>query len=137
MATTRTTNLRLQKPGSADRAWDVPLNANADALEAMAPLSHLFARASESPSTTRNVVVAPGKYVKRDYSVGSYAGGTITVTASSTRVLYLDAGASYALTQGSSYPAGQHIRIATVVAGASSITSVADDRVGGNLAVGT
>ena len=50
------------------------------------------------------------------------------VTASTTKVLYLDLTSSGALIVGSSYPTMAHVRLATVVAGSSTITSITDNR---------
>ena len=148
MATTYTNNAKLAKPGVADRSWDVPLNGNADALDALAPVGGLCVTPAEVPSASLNVRVAAGRYLKQDGSVGSYAGAAAqAVAASSTKVLYLDLAAAGALAVGASYPATAHIRLATVATGPAAITSVADDRVtcsaagsvldGTSLAVGT
>lgn len=130
MSTTYTTKLRLQKPAAADRNWDTPLNANADALDSLAPVGGLAVVAKETPSTTLNVRVAAGTYRKADGTAGSYAGtSSQAMTAGSTNYLWLTDAAVLTLST-SAYPTGSaHVRLATVVAGATTITSVTDDRI--------
>lgn len=129
MATSYTPSTKLAKPGVADRNWDVPLNANADRLDALAPLAGLCVSPAEVPSASLNVQVAPGTYRKPDGTVGSFAGSPATaVGAGQATSLYLTpAGVLTASTAG--YPATSHVRLATVTAGASSIQAIGDDRV--------
>jgi hypothetical protein len=130
MSTTYTSNLKLGKPAVADRNWDVPVNANADTLEALSPIGGLCVSPAEIPSASLNVRVAAGAYQFQDGTVGSYAGNpSYGVTASSTVALYLDLTAAGALTAAGSFPATAHIRLATVVAGVAAITSITDARV--------
>ena len=128
MTTTYTRNLRLQKPTTSDRNWDVPINANADAIDAVATIGGLAVSTAESPSTTLHVGVAPGTFLKSDGTVGSSAGNaSFTVGASSTVFLWLtDAGV---LTSGAAFPAGAHLRLARVVTGATSVLSIVDERI--------
>lgn len=129
MATTLTTNVRLQKPALADQGWATPVLANYDALDALAPVGGLMVAPAEQPSASLNVRVAAGKYVKQDGSIGTYAGtSSQAITTATTKALYLDGTASWALVVGASYPATPHVRLATVVAGASTISSITDDR---------
>ena len=60
MATSYTPNTKLGKPAVADRNWNVPLNANADLLDALAPIGGLCVSPVEVPSASLNVRVAPG-----------------------------------------------------------------------------
>jgi len=57
-----------------------------------------------------------------------YAGGSLTLTASATNYVYLDPGSSCAPAFNTTGFAATVIPLATVVAGSSSITSIADDR---------
>lgn len=127
MATSYTANAKLQKPATADRYWDVPVNANADQLDATAAIGGLAVTTAEVPSATLNVAVAAGSYVKADGTVGTYAGvASQAVTASVTNYLFLtDAGA---LTVGTAWPTTNHVRLAVVVAGTTTVTSLADAR---------
>lgn len=127
MATTYTTYVGLPKPAFADRNWHTPILAAIDGLDALAPVGALAVQLKEVPSASRNVKVAAGAYIKADGTFASYAGtSSFAVTASGTRYLYLtDAGT---LTDGSSWPGTDHVRLAVVVTGGSTITSIADAR---------
>jgi hypothetical protein len=129
MATTYTSNTKLGKPAVADRNWNVPVNANADLLDALEPIGGLCVASAEVPSASLTVDVAPGKYQKRDGTVGTFAGvASFTLAASQTSMLYLtDVGSLTVATGG--YPATSHVRLATVVTSATTVTSVTDDRV--------
>jgi len=137
MSTSYTTNVKLAMPAIGDTGWSTPLNGNCTTLDALGPVGGLLVTTHEQPSGSLKVDVAAGKYVKRDWTVGSYAGiSGYTLPSGSVKALYLDATASYALTAGSAYPSTQHVRLATVTTGASTVTSVVDDRVG-PIVVGT
>jgi hypothetical protein len=88
------------------------------------------------------VDVASGSFVDQAGTVQTYAGVTGQALATGTTVkLYLDGTASWALvTNQASYPTTPHVALATVVVGASTITSVTDQRksivVGGSMAEG-
>lgn len=125
MATTA--NLKLAKPTVGDRNWHVPILADLDAIDALSPVGGLCVTANEVPSVTLNARVAAGKFQKADGTVGTFAGGMIAVPSGQTSVLYLDGSGN--LTSGTAYPTTSHIRLGTVVAGSTSITSVSDDRV--------
>lgn len=58
----------------------------------------------------------------------TYAGGTLTLTASSTNYVYLNTASSCAVTFNTTGFTSQGIPIATVVTSASAITSITDDR---------
>ena len=128
MATTYTTNARLQMPGTADRSWDAPINANAVALDSLTAIGSLVVTATETPSATLNVRVTAGGYGMANGTIGSFAGAaTFAVPASATTFLWLtDAGV---LTAGAAFPATAHVRLAQVVAGPTTITQVTDQRV--------
>jgi hypothetical protein len=137
MSTSYTINAKLGKPAVADTGWGPIITGDLDALDALAPVGGLAVTAHEQPSSSLNVDVAAGKYVKRDWTVGTYAGiSGYTLPSGSVKALYLDATASYALTAGSTYPSTQHVRLTTVTTGASTVTSIVDDRVG-PIVVGT
>jgi len=127
MSTSYTTNLKLAKPGLGDRGWAALRDGNVDKIDALSPVGGLCVTANEVPSITLSVRVAAGKFQKADGTVGTYGGGTIAVTSGQTSVLYLDGSGN--LNAGTAYPATSHIRLATVVAGSTNITSVTDDRV--------
>jgi hypothetical protein len=149
MANTYTSNVQLAMPATGDRTWNVPVNANAETLDALAPVGALAVVTTEVPSATLNVRVAAGNYLKQDGTIGAYAGSASqAMTASATNYLYLDltnSGTLAANTNG--FPATAHVRLATVVAGASTVTRVTDARVafhvlgsfvdGANLTLGT
>jgi hypothetical protein len=131
MANTYTTNVQLAMPAPGDRTWNVPVNGNAQVLDALAPLGALAVVTTEVPSATPNVHVAAGSYLKQDGTIGMYAGSASqAMTASMTNYLYLDLTNSGVLTVNTSgFPATAHVRLAIVVAGGSSITSITDARV--------
>ena len=129
MATSYAPNTKLGKPAVADRNWDQALNANADLLDALAPIGGLCVTPLEVPSASLNVRVAPGRTRSATARWGpSRARHRSHSGAGQTSVLYLtDAGTLSASTGG--YPATAHVRLATVVTGAAAITSLSDDRV--------
>jgi len=129
MSTIYTINAKLGKPSAADRNWNLPLNANADALDALSPVGGLCVTAAENPSSSLIVQAAPGRYRRRDGAVGSFAGSASTaLPASQTCSIYLtDAGALSISTTG--YPATAHVRLATVVTNATAVVGLTDDRV--------
>jgi hypothetical protein len=129
MSTTYTPNAQLGMPAAGDRTWNVPLNDNCTTLDALAPVGGLNVTTSEVPSATLNVAVAPGAFVTQSGAVvGSAGASSTTLTASSTVVLYLDGTASWALAVASSYPSTAHVRLATVIVGSSTITTITDNR---------
>lgn len=131
MANTYTPNVQLAMPAAGDRTWNVPVNANAQALDALAPVGALAVVTTEVPSATLNVRVATGNYQKQDGTIGQYAGSSSqTMTASATNYLYLDLTNSGNLVVNTTgFPATAHVRLATVVAAVSTITSITDARV--------
>ena len=129
MATSYTNNAKLGKPAVADRNWNVALNANADALDALSPVGKLCVTPTEIPSASLNVQVAAGSYNQGDGTVGTFAGAaSLTLAASQTSSLYLSSSGSLTVST-SGYPTTSHIRLATVVTGPSTISSIRDDRV--------
>jgi hypothetical protein len=130
MSTTYTAATKLAKPALGDTGWSAPLNANADALDALNPIGDLCVTTTEIPSAALTVKVAAGNYLKLDGTIATYAGtSSQAITTATTKVLYLDLTASGVLTVAASFPTTAHIRLATVVAGATTITSIGDERI--------
>jgi hypothetical protein len=142
MSSSYSSNVKLAKPASGDRTWNTPLNANADLLDALAPLGHFAVTTHEQTSTSLLVDVAAGKFIDQAGAIQSYAGVSAQAIATgTTKTLYLDGTASWALVvTATSYPTTPHVALATVIAGASTITSITDNRksmvVGGSVADG-
>jgi hypothetical protein len=130
MSTTYSSNLGLGTPALHDKPFKPVLDANRAILDAQAALGALAVRMAEIPSTTLNVAVSGGTYRKSDGTLATYAGtASFAVTTAVTNYLYLsDSGTLTASTTGFS-ATGNVIRLATVVAGATTITSVADARI--------
>jgi hypothetical protein len=128
MSTTYTPNAKLGKPAAGDRSWGTVRNANMDALDAIAPLAGLMVTADAVGGTTLVIDVAAGKFLTAARTEVSYGGGTLTLTASATNSVYLtDSGTLTNSTSG--FPASTNlVKLATVVTGASSITSITDAR---------
>lgn len=129
MANTYTSNLKLAMPSLGDTGWAVPVNGNTSAIDGLSPVGSLAVTTAEVPSASLNVAVSSGTMVNSSGSYIAYAGTpTTAMTASSTTYLWLtDLGV---LASGTAWPASgtQHVRLAKVVAGASTITSVTDQR---------
>ncbi len=129
MATTYTANLKFSKPAVGDSGFSPLILGDFDEIDALAPVGGLFVSTHEQPSSTLLVDISAGQYVKPDGTVGTYAGvASQAITTATTKMLYLDGTASWALVVGSAYPATPHIRLATVVAGATTISSITDTR---------
>jgi hypothetical protein len=142
MSTTYTQNVKLGQPALGDTGWSTPLNNNCTTLDGLAPVGGLAVTLHEVPSTSLNVAVAAGTVIEQSGTTLSYAGSSsFAMTGSATNVLYLDGTASWALTAAASYPTTPHVKLATVVAGSSTITSITDNRqsfnVAGTIADGT
>jgi len=122
-----TTKLGLIKPMTTSRNWDVPMNSNADAIDALTPVSDLAVTLAEFPSASLNVVVAAGKFRASDLTSVTYAGATQAITTATTKYLYLTNAGT--LTVGAAWPtSGFYLPLAIVVAGATTITSITDAR---------
>jgi hypothetical protein len=128
LANTFTNAVQLAMPGVGDRSWSVPLNGNSQILDALNPIGDFNCTTVEVPSASLNVKTAAGQFTKTGGGIVTFAGATIAATASATSVIYLDGTASWALTVGTAYPATAHLRIATVVAGTTTITGITDNR---------
>src|SRR4029077_3573388 len=113
MSTTYTAHAKLGQPASGDRTWNVPLNANAAALDAINAVGHLCVTTHEQPSSSLLVDVSAGMFIAQDGSVQTYAGVSgQAITLSTTKTLYLDGTSSWALVIGTSYPTTAHVRLA-------------------------
>jgi hypothetical protein len=127
MATNYTTNVRLQKPSTADRQWDVPLNANADYLDGLAAVGGLTVTPLEVPSASLSCRVSAGTYLKSDGSLGSFAGASsLALAPGATLFVWLtDAGVPGT---GAAFPTTPHLRLAQVKTGPATILQVVDAR---------
>lgn len=129
MATTYTTRAKLAKPGPAEREWNVPLNANADALDALAPIGGLCVTTAESPSTSTRVQAAPGRFQRGDGTVVVFAGATsIVLGADSTSYIHLTDDGELAVST-SGFPTSSHVPLAIAVTDSSSVASITDLRI--------
>lgn len=129
MATTYSPNTKLGKPAVADRNWNLALNANVDALDALAPVGGLCVSTLEVPSSSLNVRVAAGRFRKSDGALGAFLGAAaVAVAANQRSVLYLNDDGTLAVSTGE-YPTTACVHLATVQADSSTVTSVTDDRV--------
>ena len=128
--TTYTTSANLPKPAVADTGWGTTLNAALDTIDAQSAIGPFAVTLHEIPSTTLNVKVAAGTYIDSTGAYVSYAGSaSFAITTASTQNLWLtNAGV---LTQGAAWPGAgvKCVRLATIVAGATTITSITDARV--------
>jgi hypothetical protein len=130
MATTYSPNLGLGTPALHDKPFKPVLDANRATLDAQAALGALAVRTAEIPSTTLNVAVSAGTYRKADGTLAAYAGTAgFAVTTAATSYLYLTDGGTLTAST-TAFPAtGNVVRLAVVVAGATTITSVTDARI--------
>jgi hypothetical protein len=124
-----TPNAQLNKPATADRNWDIPLNANTDFLDGVSAIGQLLVTPAEVPSASLNVRVTSGSFVRADGSVVNFPGvSAYGLSPASTAVLWLtEAGV---LTSSSAFPATPHVRLATVATGPTTVQTIIDDRVG-------
>lgn len=132
MSSTYTTRLKLEKQAQGDAGWDAVVRANYDALDGCNALGDFAVAPAEVPSASLDVKVAGGTWQADGGQPTAYAGSaSVAVTASATSYLYLDH--SGTLVVGAGWPSAPHVRLATVVAGAGTIASIADARVFGVL----
>jgi hypothetical protein len=129
MSNTYTPNTKLAMPAIGDTGWAVPVNANCALIDTLSPVGGLAVTTTEVPSTSLNVAVAAGTYIKQDGTIGAFAGTpSQAIGASSTQVLYLDLTKSGALAVAAAYPTTPHVRLATVAVGTTTISSITDNR---------
>ena len=128
-ATTYTANAMLIKPATAQRNWDVSLNANADTIDGMSTIGQLLVTPTEIPSASLNIRITSGSYQKGDGTVGSYAGSaSYALPASSSVAVWLSDGG--VLNTSSVFPTTACVQLAQVTTGVSTIQSIVDQRVG-------
>lgn len=134
---TLTQNLALLKLDTGTAGWGPTWNAILTALDGLAALGPLAVRAYDVSTTTGlstslRIGVAAGVFVDSTGAYVSYAGtggSPTTLTASVTTYVWLtDTGT---LTTGSAFPGGgtKIVRLAVVVTGGTTITSITDARV--------
>lgn len=129
MSDTYTPNLKLPIPAVGDRSWSVPNDARVTILDALAPVGSLYVSSHEQPSSSLLIDVAAGAFVDQSGAVQTYAGVSgQAIALSSSKVLYLDGTASWSLVVAASYPSTPHVRLASVVTGVATITSITDNR---------
>ncbi len=111
-----------------DENWNVGNNANYSAIDALSPVGAFAVTFTEFPSASLNVKVAPGAYMSLSGVITDYLGTTSqAIPTGTTKVLYLTPAG--VLTVAASYPTtAGYIPLAVVVAGATTITSITDDR---------
>jgi hypothetical protein len=105
------------------------LNANTQRLDTVPSIGSLCVTQHEYPSTTLQINIAAGSFVNAAGAYMSFGGQTgFPVAASATTNLWLtDTGL---LASGAAWPAPgtNHVRLATVSSGATSINAIADCR---------
>lgn len=122
---TLTANLKLVKPDLNEQGWGDMANANFDAIDAVTPVASLFV--SPNAGAPLAIDVAAGSYERQDGTIGAYAGVAASpVPASTVTHVWLSSAGS--LATGTVWPSTALIRLATVVAGATSITGIVDER---------
>jgi hypothetical protein len=127
-------NLKLATPGPdpGAQSWNVELDRNRAILDAQNGIGDLAVTAHDVPvSTSLLIDVAPGIFLPQSGVVASYAGSlSNAVTASATTSVYLtNAGVLTLSVTGFPASPALYIPLAVVVAGATTITSIADARV--------
>jgi hypothetical protein len=127
MALTYTTNTALAYNAFNEPNWYLTVQADWTLLDGLTALGALCVTTFEHPSTTLKVAVAAGVFRNGAGVPTTYAGGNVTLSASTTTALWLTN--SGTLTTGASFPSTAHIRLATVVTGGTTVTSVTDARV--------
>ena len=130
MSNTYTPNTKMAMPAIGDTGWAVPVNGNCTLLDALAPVGGLAVTTTEVPSAVAQCRRwRPAPTSSRTGRIGAFAGtSSQAIGASSTQVLYLDLTNSGTLAVAVAYPTTPHVRLATVVAGAGTISSVTDNR---------
>jgi hypothetical protein len=131
MSTTYTPNANLAQPALGDTGWSTPMNGNTTILDGVTAIGSLAVTLTEVPSASLSVKIAAGNCVQQSGTLVTYAGISSTaMTASATNYAYLDLTASGALTVNTTgFPTTAHMRLAIVVAGSATITSITDQRV--------
>lgn len=129
MAITYSTVLGLGTPALND-PWKPTLDANRALIEAQTALGSFAIRLAEVPSASLNIAVSAGVYRKADGTVATYAGtASFALTTAATNYVYLADGGTLSASTTAFPTTGNVVRLATVVAGAATITSIADARI--------
>jgi hypothetical protein len=131
MSTTYTANAKLAQPATGDTGWGPVANGNMTTLDGVNAIGDLAVTLTEVPSASLNVKISAGQYIAQAGTAATYAGASSTaMTASSTNYIYLT-GSGTKTVNTTGFPAGPtlYCPLAVVVAGSSTITSVADARV--------
>lgn len=129
MANTYTSATKLAKPAVNDTGWSTPVNDNADLIDALAPVGGLAVTTHETPSSSLLIDAAAGSFVvTATGAIVSYAGATsVAVTTAVLNYVYLTPSGTLTVNT-TGFPATPHVRLATVLAGASTVTTVTDLR---------
>jgi hypothetical protein len=127
MATTYTTNVRLQMPAASDRHWDVPLNANAQYLDSLNALSGLAVTTLEAPSASLSCRISAGTFVKSNGTLVTFGGtASLALPAGVTSFVWLtDSGVPGV---GLTYPATTYVPLAQVTTAVTTILNISDTR---------
>jgi hypothetical protein len=120
----------MAMPAAGDRTWNVPVNANAQLLDAINAIGDLAVTTTEVPSASLNIKVATGIFASQANALTTYAGALSTaMTASTTNYIYLtNAGALTVNTTGFPSNPTLYVPLATVLAGPTTIVSITDQR---------
>ena len=135
MAIARTDQVGLTYPGLyGDRNWHVPITKLIEILDGLGPVGGLcvsagaIGAAPDLDPTGLNVRVAAGTFLDATGCPVAYAGNpTYAVPDTATTRVWLTADGT--LASGAAWPSTAHVRLATVVAGATDITSITDERI--------
>jgi hypothetical protein len=124
-----TPRIGLSRPALDARDWHLPLDANCDVIDAIAPVGDLAVLPAESPSASLNIKVAEGWYADAGGALTEFAGdSSFALTASATNYVYLDAaGALTANTTG--FPTTNCLPLAVAETDGSTVISITDRRV--------
>ncbi len=135
MASSYTSRLSLRKPATGETGWGPVIDANLDQIDGLAAVGQLGVApaaidTATGLSTSLNIKVAEGTFIN---SAGAYvsfaAAGSFAMTSSATNAVWLtDSGV---LTKGSVFPSPgtKIVRLAIVITGLNTITSITDARV--------
>jgi hypothetical protein len=121
------TNTEIPYPAELEDNWYDEWETFITEMDRMAAIAKLGVFPVERPSTTLFVRVTPGTFISSSGAAIDYAGSaSFAVAASSTLRIWLDDAGT--LTSGASWPTTPHVRLATVVTGTTSVTTVTDER---------
>lgn len=130
MAEHFTSNQKFAYPDVGGTNWNVDLQNNLAKIDACTSVGSLAVTPHEIPSASLLIDIAGGQFHSSSGPLQAYAGSTsVAVTTATTNYVYLtDAGALVVNTTG--FPTVDNcVPLATVIAGATTITSIADSRI--------